>query len=180
MERSSQGMIALIIAVLTFLTVVTTNLDKITEFWNSTFTERDKNISGDWNGLFREYSVETRKEQISSSHLQLNSHRGDVSGSSVSSNGKFRDWKITGQATTIGGDNFLIINYSSKDGRVSVGSWVLEYRKSENAFMGYHVGFDPEQRKFVSYPHILTKLDPEVAQSKYSDFLASSVPTTSP
>jgi len=172
------AILSLIIGILGFLTAIITNIDKISDFWNSTFTQTDHQITGEWNGVFREFWVQDGKEHVSSSRLKLISKLGNVTGTEMTTNGKPRDWKLTGQNTTLADRHFLIITYTStNDNRPSVGSIVFEYAKDKNSFVGYQIGLDPDQNRFTSYPYVLTKLDPVEAEKNFSDHLNSTIPS---
>lgn len=175
---SSKGTIlGLIIGIVGLLAAIIPNLDKIEDFWRTIRGQDENHISGKWNGVFREYWTQDGKEHTSSAEFDITCHHGQITGKSDSTNGKRRHWKVTGQDVTIGGTRFVILNYISTDppDRASVGSWALQYFPDRDVFAGSHVGFDPEQKKFVSYPHILTRLDPVDAEKQFSDLLQSPI-----
>ena len=177
---SKPNLASVIVALIGLLTAIVPNFDKIADFWKVR-ANNDTKIAGEWSGVFREYSKLNQKEQISSAVLNLECHDGNITGTSVSSNGIARRWRIIGQSFTSETRQFLLLNYSSLDSkRASVGSWVLEYMQADDAYEGYHIGFDPEQQKLISYPHVLTRTNPENAEKKHEVFLNSKVTTAPP
>jgi hypothetical protein len=171
---SNKGTIlGLVIGIVGLLAAIIPNFDKIDDLWKTIRGEDENHISGKWNGVFREFWTQDGKEHTSSVEFDITCRHGQITGKSDSTNGKRRHWKITGQDLTVGGIRFVILNYTSTDppDRASVGSWVLQYLPNRDVFAGSHIGFDPEQKKFVSYPHILTKLDPVDAEKQFSDLL---------
>ncbi|MYM30669.1 hypothetical protein GTP58_20255 [Duganella sp. CY15W] len=170
----------IIIALLGVLTAIFTNVEKINDVIVSYITKSEPLIQEKWQGVAREYVAQKGREVISSEIVSFKLSNGNLVGSVTNTQEQVRSWDILGRKTKNGDDDeYLILSYvGTNPGRRSAGAYVLKYKKAKDAYFGYWLGYDPEQRQMVSFPYILSKKDAADIEKEYKEFLESRSPNS--
>jgi hypothetical protein len=94
---SAASLISLLVGILGFATAVITNstqLQNLVEALNYTDTS---GISGEWTGVFREFRVESGRDEIAGERVILQAKQGILTGTITTSEGRQRDWAVNGR-----------------------------------------------------------------------------------
>jgi hypothetical protein len=167
--RGNKVMIGVIVGILGLMTAAVTNLDKIQDLWKAIFGPKGEvAINGKWLGVYREFStgLERSREAPASDVLHLQQRGIRINGTADTPTHKGRSWDISGlvHAEWIANREgpFLVLNYTApkEDQRASVGSCILERtdkpRPEVTEFKGYWLGHDPEVRRIMACPYVLS------------------------
>ena len=112
------------------------------------------NLSGNWTGIFKEYRDETRKEDISAENVLIKEiGEKQITGTLSANTGYSRVREFEGKSDL----GFLIISYFGDAERIGAASYVLKGKAENGEFIGYWLGYDPEIKKLLAAPYVLTK-----------------------
>jgi hypothetical protein len=165
--------IALLVGVLGFATAIITNARHIRELYEALTAAQSSMVPGTWTGIYREYCEKSQTEVIATETVKLILRGRTLSGTISTSENKIRDWKVSGDVFP--DDAAMTISYVTENPkRQSIGTYVLVYDDTHRSFLGYWMGFDPELKRIVAFPYILTKEDAREAKPKHKAFLDSS------
>lgn len=165
------------IALLGLATAIFTNTAEIESFYTK-IVKKPAVLDGKWTGVFKEYWSQDSKEHISHEFMNLDFRSNNLVGTSYTTTGKARNWRVLGQKDIAGRKEFIILTYVTEDkDRSSAGAYFLKYKESENSYFGYRLGYDHEKSQMVAFPYVLTRLDAVDAESQYREYLNTTVPS---
>ena len=148
--------LALIGVIGTALGAGITNVDKIVDTV-AKMTNSKLGVSAkaeDWTGVFREYSDSIQKETVSTEFVSITRTSDDITGLAKTNNRAVKKWDIAGKFKN---DLTIIYYIGAKKSGMAAFSYVLQGNPEMGKLKGYWTGYDPEQKKIVSCPYILTK-----------------------
>ena len=144
-----------------------TNIDKITDAIATT-TQNKASASAnieDWTGVYREYSDSIKKETITTEFVSITRTSEAITGLAKTNDRAVKKWDITGKFKN---DLTVIYFIGTKKNGMAAFAYVLQGNPEMGLLKGYWTGYDPEQKKIVSCPYILTK-EPDIEKIKNNE-----------
>jgi hypothetical protein len=164
--------VALIGLLSALLSAVFTNLDRIAnliEIVNTSRATSSSQITGEWTGVFRECFNTCNHEGISSELVVFKQRDNFIKGSTSCSDKLIRSWNLTGYYQ----NGFLVTYYTfNRSAGSGMVAYILEGTPEMGLLLGFWTGYDPENRKLMSCPYVLSRnKDVDQVKRNYSQWL---------
>ena len=143
--------------IVAMIAAVSTNLDRITTYLRVLHLSQPSSangVAGKWVGVFREYVHTTKKQEISTETVIIRQNGNLVDGDVSTSDKMLREWNMTGQFE----QDFLTLRvFGIHKAGPAVAAYVLKGDPDMGMLKGFWTGFDPEARKLMTCPYLLTR-----------------------
>ena len=163
--------IAIWVALITAVGSAIGNIDRIGVFISTMQQDPQpaSGIDGKWTGLFTEYSHSSNSETISSEAVDLKTSGNTITGTLETTDQLIRRRQATGEFQY----GFLVLSFLGQDEtRVGGATYFLQGQPANGLLKGYWLGYDPEQRKLMASPYVLTRQqDIERVKTEQSEWL---------
>lgn len=150
------------------ITAFFSNYNEIEPFLKEAFSSSGTvTVTGTWTGTYRDLGINFADGRLMSENIELHQKSGTdiIVGTAQTSESIRRKWDLKGTIYRSWQDDavgpFIVLSYRSADDRASIGSYVIEQQlegpKNYIEYKGYWLGYDPDLKKIIACPYVLSR-----------------------